>query len=230
MTGATLSLREAHAAQTRARLLAAAIEILSVDGLGELSLHEVAKVAGVSPPTAYRHFPTMNALIAGVLDEFERRMRFGAVPTTTAELLEALPKIHAGFEREEQALLAYVRARSATPFRESGRRRRAGYVLDAVIADRPQLSAREARVVAAVLQMFIYSGTWELWRNVWGFQGEPAGRLAAWAVSALLRELEARPDAFRAIAAQIPDEAPTTKAKSPGTASRKTANKKRRRP
>jgi AcrR family transcriptional regulator len=56
------------AQRNRARLLAAARELLAAEG-AEASLREVARAAGVGVGTLYRHFPTRDELVDAVLDE-----------------------------------------------------------------------------------------------------------------------------------------------------------------
>jgi AcrR family transcriptional regulator len=63
----------ADARRNRARLLAAAEEVLTAKGPAA-STDEIAKAAGVGIGTLFRHFPTKEALIEGVLAARMRRM------------------------------------------------------------------------------------------------------------------------------------------------------------
>lgn len=45
------------------RILTATIEAASIHGIGRLSLSDVAKRAGLSRPTVYKHFPSKDALV-----------------------------------------------------------------------------------------------------------------------------------------------------------------------
>ena len=49
------------------RILVATIEAASVHGIGRLSVADVAKRAGVSRPTVYKHFPSKDALVAAAV-------------------------------------------------------------------------------------------------------------------------------------------------------------------
>jgi AcrR family transcriptional regulator len=64
-----------HHGDLRAALLEAASEILSDQGLGELSLREVARRAGVSHNAPYRHFPDRDSLLAELAVEGFRRLK-----------------------------------------------------------------------------------------------------------------------------------------------------------
>lgn len=63
-----------HHGDLRTALLAAASEILSEQGLGQLSLREVARRAGVSHNAPYRHFPDRDSLLAELAAEGFRRL------------------------------------------------------------------------------------------------------------------------------------------------------------
>jgi AcrR family transcriptional regulator len=58
-----------HHGDLRHALIAAAIEILEIDGIGALSLRAVARRAGVSQTAPYRHFRNKEALLAAVAAE-----------------------------------------------------------------------------------------------------------------------------------------------------------------
>jgi AcrR family transcriptional regulator len=56
------------AQRNHARLVAAARTLLARDGL-DVSVREIARAAGVGVGTVYRHFPTRDALVDGVLED-----------------------------------------------------------------------------------------------------------------------------------------------------------------
>jgi AcrR family transcriptional regulator len=64
-----------HHGDLRRSLLDAALGILHQDGIGAVSLREVARAAGVSHNAPYRHFPSRDALLAGVAAEGFGRLR-----------------------------------------------------------------------------------------------------------------------------------------------------------
>src|SRR5690242_6826100 len=59
----TSPLRAAQAARTREPLIEKAAEFLATHDLNELTLPGLARIAEVSAPTAYAHFPTMVDLL-----------------------------------------------------------------------------------------------------------------------------------------------------------------------
>jgi AcrR family transcriptional regulator len=61
-----------HHGDLREALLRAALEIVEAEGVGALSVREVARRAGVSPAAPFRHFPDKKALIAGIATDAMR--------------------------------------------------------------------------------------------------------------------------------------------------------------
>ncbi len=60
---------------SRARLLAAAKELVAEDGLDALTVVAVAKRAGLNRSTAYQHFPQREELVDAVGRQFARELR-----------------------------------------------------------------------------------------------------------------------------------------------------------
>ena len=58
-----------HHGDLKNALIKAGIEILSKEGIGELSLRKVAQHAGVSHSAPYSHFPDKQSLIAAISTE-----------------------------------------------------------------------------------------------------------------------------------------------------------------
>lgn len=82
----------ADAQRNRERILEEAKKVFTREG-GEISLDEVARLAGVGPGTLYRHFPTREALLEGVytaeVEKLAREARELAQTLPPAEALRA---------------------------------------------------------------------------------------------------------------------------------------------
>ena len=79
-------LREAQAALTRERILMAAKTYLEHRDIETLSLRQLAELAGVSPPTVYTHFATIDDLVAAFFKWLGRALacKSHCLPSTTS--------------------------------------------------------------------------------------------------------------------------------------------------
>ncbi|NLD75815.1 MAG: helix-turn-helix transcriptional regulator, partial [Acidimicrobiales bacterium] len=59
---------------TRDRILQAGIEAAAIHGIARLTVGDVAKRAGVSRPTLYKHFKSKDALVAAAVEREADRM------------------------------------------------------------------------------------------------------------------------------------------------------------
>jgi AcrR family transcriptional regulator len=70
---AASSWREARRRNARADLVATAWEIVREDGLGALSLRDLARRAGITTPTVYAYFESKNAIFDAMFEEAAQR-------------------------------------------------------------------------------------------------------------------------------------------------------------
>jgi AcrR family transcriptional regulator len=112
-------LREQQAQETRARILDATLKVMA-GGVASISIPGVAREAGVSVPTVYRHFGTKQALLAAVYPYLADRAGLGQlpVPESVGEFREM---VHTVFSRLH-SLGGEVRVAMAMPASEEARR------------------------------------------------------------------------------------------------------------
>lgn len=80
----------------RVQILEAAVEAAAVHGLARLSVGDVAKRAGLSRQTIYRHFPSKDALVAAAV-EHETAALIGQVVAASAHLDDPREALEAAF-------------------------------------------------------------------------------------------------------------------------------------
>ena len=82
-----------HHGALREALLTATLELIEAEGIGAVSLRQVARAAGVSPGAPYHHFPDRAALLTALSDEGFRRLaaELCDAKTSVADPAEALP-------------------------------------------------------------------------------------------------------------------------------------------
>lgn len=202
-THETGSLREDQLALTRERLLEAAALLLAEDQ--DLGFRAVAARAGVSAPTVYRHFDGPEALYAALLVHLERRLGVERHPRTIDEYVALLPELYASFQREERYMRAYLHAPKAVSTRERNWARRAAS-LRAILPTHPVLQQPElAARFAGILLALGSASTWHALVTVTDLRGADAGRVAGWAMRALVDAAVRDPDAFRAAFTRPPE-------------------------
>src|SRR5579863_10190163 len=84
------SLREAQRAVTEQRIIGALAALIDEEHPLEISMTAVARRAGVSEPTLYRHFPTKRDLFAALAGYQFQALTAGLAPASAGDLAEAV--------------------------------------------------------------------------------------------------------------------------------------------
>jgi AcrR family transcriptional regulator len=82
-------------AEVRDRILGAAIEAASIHGIGRMSVGDVARRAGLSRPTVYKHFPSKQDLLSAAV-QHEAQKLLGAVLAAVDEVDDPREALNAG--------------------------------------------------------------------------------------------------------------------------------------
>jgi len=88
------SLRQAQRAVTEQRIVEALAALIDEEHPLEISMAAVAKRAGVSEPTLYRHFPTKRDLFAALAGYQFRTVAAGLAPASVDELADAVRTVY----------------------------------------------------------------------------------------------------------------------------------------
>ncbi len=162
-------LRARQAATTRQRILDATVRTMA-RGLAEVTVPAVAREAGVSVPTVYRHFGSKRALLAALQPHLQQRAGIepGALPTSADGLQASLLALLRGMDGLDEVM----RAALASPAAEAVRRvhapnrfRLARNLVDAIA---PGLSAPHSDRVARLLVILTASPAVRMWREDFG--------------------------------------------------------------
>ena len=162
-------LRAQQTATTRERILDATVRVLA-GGLADVTVPAVAREAGVSVPTVYRHFRTKRDLLAALQPHLQQRAGIdpNALPTSIDELRGSLVSVLSGMEGLDDVM----RAAQASPGAEEVRRvhapnrfRLARKVVDGVA---PELSDADADRIARMLVIMTASPALRMWRDDFG--------------------------------------------------------------
>jgi AcrR family transcriptional regulator len=159
-------LRAEQAAETRGRMLDAALRVMST-GVASLSIPAVAREAGVSVPTVYRHFATKADLLRELYPHAARRSGLDGLPDPTS-LRDVRSSLRAIFERVD-ALDDMARAAMASPVADEVRHatiqsryeriRRLGDSIE------PRLSTADQDRITRLLVVLTQSASLRMWRD-----------------------------------------------------------------
>lgn len=186
-------LRVQQADQTRSRILDAALRVMA-DGVTNLSIPAVAREAGTSVPTIYRHFGTKNELLAALYPHLERRAGLDemVVPRSIDELRDGVRSI---FERID-SFDDLARAAMASPASEGGRRlsmpARLAWARGLAGTIVPKLPKAERERIARLLVVLVNSSALRVWRDHLGASVEEAADDIDWLVRAAVAAARSR--------------------------------------
>jgi AcrR family transcriptional regulator len=186
-------LRERQAQRTRDLILDALTELLSELPADEITTREIARRAGVSQPTVYRHFPDRNALLEGLgariahLTGGHDSLPLESLDNLTAHGLRAFaaPEANPAVATAEAVL-------NADPRRLSSSSRARSTELGRVVTESlPQYDEDDHVRITALLRTLYSVQTWLRMREEFGIPGTESGPIVAWAMETLVREIRA---------------------------------------
>ena len=180
-------LRAQQAEDTRHRILDAALRVMA-GGLASLSVPAVAREAGVSVPTVYRHFGTKAHLLAALYPHVMRRTGTDEVadPRSLDELREGLRSI---FDRLD-TLDDLTRAVIASPASEATRRatmpQRLARIRRIAESIAPGLSGQDRDRITRLIAILTSSSALRMWRDHLGSSVDEAADDVDWIVRAAI--------------------------------------------
>ncbi len=186
------TLRDRQVAQTRELILDAVTSLLGDRRADEVTTRDIARAAGVSERTVYRHFPDRGALLDGLsqrLPHLAGRPSFEVgdldeLAPTSRRLMEVLDE-HYVIARAEAVFNADPR-RFATDTQANTHDMR-----QLLAKGLPELDEREQLRIAAVIRCLVSSQAWLRMREEFGVNGAESGPVVAWVVETIIRELRA---------------------------------------
>jgi AcrR family transcriptional regulator len=180
-------LRAEHAEETRRRILDASLRVAAT-GLASLSVPAVAREAGVSVPTVYRHFGTKADLLAQMYPHAARRAGLDRVPDpSTVGDVQGL--VRAVIERLD-AMDDVSRAALASPIADEVRHAtmpsRYARVRRLCESIEPPLSSADLDRITRLLVVLISSSALRTWRDHLGVSADQAAADVDWILRAAI--------------------------------------------
>jgi len=183
-------LREEQMEQTRERILEQVAELLASGSDGEVTVAAVAERAKVSVRTAYRYFPTKEALLDAFNDWMAHRLGTPATPATIAELREMPGVLFPSFERNEQMMRAARRSGAEADIRTRRKQGQVRAVIKAVAREAPEVDEVTRRKAAVMIHCVVGSDAFLTIRDHWGMSTEEAIAAVQWGVDAITEKLD----------------------------------------
>lgn len=180
-------LRAQQAQETRARILDATVKVMAA-GIASVSIPDVAREAGVSVPTVYRHFGTKQALLAAVYPHLAHRAGLGqvVVPESVDEFREMVRNVFGRlFSLGDEARVAMTShaseeaRRIQMPNRYAMSRRFAATVI-------PTAARADQDRLARVLVVLASSSAMRLWLDHLGSSVDEAADDVDWLIRKVL--------------------------------------------
>ena len=184
--GQTTTIRDAHKDLTQARILDAAIALLHNEDLDELKMGDIARGAGVTERTLYRHFSTREDLMKAVWPRLQAQVGVSGFPGTAKDLLEQPLTLFPKFDLQRGAVKASTFSRAGREMRRAISPQRNATLMAAVRDARPDLDEAALTRLTAVIHLIGSSYGWAVMKEYWDFDGAESGRAAADAMKVLL--------------------------------------------
>ena len=178
-------LRAQQADATRARILDATVRVMA-RGIASVSMPEVAREAGVSVPTVYRHFGSKEDLLAAVYPHVARRVGLDKVPDplTLDDLRDGIRTVFEkvdSYSDLERAAVASPAADETRRFTMPQRLKRISRFADSV---QPRLAKADRDRITRLLAVLTASSSLRMWRNHLGASVEQAADDIDWVMRA----------------------------------------------
>lgn len=178
-------LREAQAQATRERILDAAMRVMA-RGIASLSVPAVAREAGVSTPTVYRHFGTKRDLLAAVYPHAAHRAGLDRLvpPSTIDELRDGVRAYFGRLDRMGKDARIAMASPAADEVRGATMATRLSIWTQLADSIEPPLTQADRDRIARILAVLITSASMRMWLDHLGVPVQQAADDIAWLVNA----------------------------------------------
>lgn len=183
-------LREAQASLTRERIVMAAREYLEHNKIDGLSLRQIASLCGVSPPTVYAHFPTMEHLLSTFFLWLKPRVGFDKPLPPLVELPLMPQRVFPLYEQHGALLRNLMNQPSWDRQRFADRDNRLNGWIASIGSEFPKLTPVQMRHGALAIASFWTPTHWRWLMDVCRFTPGEAQRVASFGIRALIQALK----------------------------------------
>lgn len=178
------TLSDARRDLVRARVFAGVETVLAAGE--DLTFARVAAAAGIPERTVYRHFPTRLDLLSGAYAWANERIGITGRARTGTEAGELVRTAFPAFDAMAPVVRELLRAPEGLAARLAENEDRQRAALDLVREELPDIDAKAARRLAAVIQLLGSAAAWQSLHDYWDMDGAEAAESCALAIDVLL--------------------------------------------
>jgi AcrR family transcriptional regulator len=181
-------LRESQAEATRQRILDALAEVMA-DGVAALSVPLVAKRAGVSVGTVYRHFGDKAELVAALMPHAARRTGtvIDSSPSTIEEMDDLVHKVFRHFESADDLIRAAFASRMGRDVRLDWSEARLDTMKEVFRRLDSDLTPEKTEHLSRTALILTTSDTYREWKERLDLTPDEAADEVMWTIRTLLR-------------------------------------------
>lgn len=185
-------LRERQARGTRDAILEAASELIVRDGLAAFSLRDVAAQADVSERTVYNHFANRQAVLDGLADYVDDRLRELELQEDPRQIEDITGRIIAIFRAFDELgtparAMARLAAAQGTP--SAAARERTEHLRERFADVLDPLPDHVAERSFAIIRTIVSATTWLALREQFDLDPDEGALAIGWALETLLDDL-----------------------------------------
>lgn len=181
-------LRDVQAEATRERILEALVRAMA-GGLATLSVPAVAREAGVSIPTVYRHFGSKAGLLAalGPYVTAKAGLMPNTMPETIDDMGDSIRTTYRNLDEMDATLRAAMASQLGMEARQAAMPWRRSIHRDVMRRTAPELSDADVERLTDMSIALTSSGTFRVFRDYLGLSVDEAADRTEWALRTLVR-------------------------------------------
>jgi AcrR family transcriptional regulator len=186
-------LRAEQAEETRARILDATTPLMA-RGIASLSIPAVAREAGVSVPTVYRHFATKQQLIEAIYPHVMRRAAINqpAPPRSISELRDFVRWYLVHLDSLDDQARAVMASGASDEVRRATMPNRVAVFRELADSVEPKLADGDRDRLARLLVVLTQSASLRMWHDHLGLSIDEVAEEIDWLVKAAIAAAQGR--------------------------------------